>query len=65
MLNLLSAHQEVERYVVIDDESDCRDDLPFFQPINKTGLTMDIVDGVARYLKGETIRPSVSQPLCA
>ena len=54
MLTWLSAHQEVTRYVVIDDESDCLDDLPLFQPSNKTGLTMDIVEGAERYLKGET-----------
>ena len=54
MLHWLSAHQEVHRYAVIDDESDCLDDLPLFQPSNKSGLTMDIVDGVERYLKGET-----------
>jgi hypothetical protein len=54
MLEWLSTHQEVHRYVVIDDEDDCLDDLPLFQPSNKTGLTVEIVDGVARYLKGET-----------
>jgi hypothetical protein len=54
MLRWLSAHQDVHRYVVIDDESDCLDDLPLFQPSDKTGLTMDIVEGVERYLKGET-----------
>ena len=40
--------------MVIDDEDDCLDDLPLFQPSNKTGLTVEIVDGVARYLKAET-----------
>ena len=54
MLRWLSAHQEVTRYVVIDDESDCLDDLPLFQPSNKTGLTRDMVEAVERYLKGET-----------
>jgi len=54
MLAWLSAHQDVTRYVVIDDESDCLDDLPLFQPSNKTGLTMEIVEGAERYLKGET-----------
>lgn len=54
MLRWLGAHPEVHRYVVIDDESDCLDDLPLFQPSNKTGLTMDIVEGVERYLKSET-----------
>jgi hypothetical protein len=54
MLEWLSAHQEVHRYVVIDDESDCLDDLPLFQPSSKTGLTTEIADGVAKYLSGET-----------
>jgi hypothetical protein len=54
MLDWLSAHQDVHRYVVIDDESDCLDDLPLFQPSSKTGLTMEIADGVAKYLSGET-----------
>ena len=54
MLNWLSAHQDVHRYVVIDDESDCLDDLPLFQPSRKTGLTKEIADGVAKYLSGET-----------
>jgi hypothetical protein len=54
MLRWLSAHQEVHRYVVIDDESDCLDDLPLFQPSSKTGLTSEIADGVAKYLAGLT-----------
>lgn len=54
MLNWLSAHQDVHRYVVIDDESDCLDDLPLFQPSGKTGLTVEIAEGVARYLSGES-----------
>jgi hypothetical protein len=61
MLNWLSAHQEVHRYVVIDDESDCLDDLPLFQPSSKTGLTTEIADGVAKYLSGETDR-TMRQP---
>jgi hypothetical protein len=54
MLRWLSAHQEVRRYVVIDDESDCLDDLPLFQPSSRTGLTIEIVKGVDRYLAGKT-----------
>ena len=54
MLQWLSAHQEVHRYVVIDDESDCLDDLPLFQPSSKNGLTKEIADGVAKYLAGLT-----------
>jgi HAD domain in Swiss Army Knife RNA repair proteins len=54
MLKWLSAHQDVHRYVVIDDESDCLDDLPLFQPSSKTGLTTEIAEGVVKYLSGET-----------
>jgi hypothetical protein len=54
MLQWLSAHQEVHRFVVIDDESDCLDDLPLFQPSTKTGLTTEIADGVVEYLSGRT-----------
>ena len=54
MLRWLSAHQEVHRYVVIDDESDCLDDLPLFQPSSSTGLTVKIVEGVEKYLAGNT-----------
>jgi hypothetical protein len=42
MLRWLSEHQAVHRYVVIDDESDCLDDLPLFQPSSKTGLTIEM-----------------------
>jgi HAD domain in Swiss Army Knife RNA repair proteins len=54
MLKWLSEHQAVHRYVVIDDESDCLDDLPLFQPSSKTGLTIEIVEGVEKYLSGKT-----------
>jgi hypothetical protein len=54
MLQWLSAHQEVHRYVVIDDESDCLDDLPLFQPSSKTGITAEIAEGVVEYLSGRT-----------
>jgi len=54
MLRWLSEHQAVHRYVVIDDESDCLDDLPLFQPSSKTGLTIEIVEGVEKYLSGKT-----------
>ncbi len=64
MLSWLSAHQEVGRYAVIDDESDCLDDLPLFQPSNKTRLTTEIVEGVERYLKGETDE-TIRQPAIA
>jgi HAD domain in Swiss Army Knife RNA repair proteins len=54
MLQWLSAHQEVHRFVVIDDESDCLDDLPLFQPSARTGITTEIADGVVEYLCGRT-----------
>jgi HAD domain in Swiss Army Knife RNA repair proteins len=54
MLRWLSAHQEVHRFAVIDDESDCLDDLPLFQPSAKTGITIQIADGVVEYLSGRT-----------
>ncbi|GAC1344473.1 MAG: hypothetical protein NVSMB20_20170 [Bradyrhizobium sp.] len=44
----------ITRFVVIDDEDDELDDLPLFQPSAKTGITMEIVKGVERYLNGET-----------
>jgi hypothetical protein len=50
----LADHPRVTRFVVIDDEDDELDDLPLFQPSAKTGLTMEIVKGVERYLNGET-----------
>jgi len=54
LLAWLSAHPRVTRYAVIDDEDDELDDLPLFQPSSKTGLTMEIVRGVAKYLNGES-----------
>ncbi|MEA2942494.1 MAG: hypothetical protein QOD09_3023 [Bradyrhizobium sp.] len=54
LLAWLSAHPRVTRYAVIDDEDDELDDLPLFQPSAKTGLTMEIVRGAAKYLNGET-----------
>jgi len=50
----LSAHPKVTRYAVLDDEDDGLDDLPLFQPSARTGLTMDIVRGLEKYLNGET-----------
>jgi hypothetical protein len=54
ILSWLRKHPRVSRYAVIDDEDDELDELPLFQPSDKSGLTMDIVDGVARYLSGES-----------
>lgn len=43
MLKWLSRHPGVKRFAVIDDEDDGLDDLPLFQPSQKTGLTMQVV----------------------
>jgi len=52
----LSAHPDVTRFAVIDDEDDELDGLPLFQPSCKTGITDQIVEGVADYLNGRTDR---------
>ena len=56
ILEWLRNHPEVTRYVVIDDEDDELEGLPFFQPSSRIGLTEEIVDGVADYLNGQTER---------
>ena len=50
----LSAHRDVSRYAVIDDEDDELDTLPLFQPSASRGLTDEIARGVADYLDGKT-----------
>ena len=54
MLEWLSQHPKVTRFVIIDDEDDGLDDLPLFQPSAKTGLTPEIAKGVERYLNRQT-----------
>ncbi len=54
VLAWLSRHPKATRYVVIDDEDDELDGLPLFQPSAKTGVTMDIVKGVEKFLNGKT-----------
>ena len=54
ILDWLSEHPRVTRYAVIDDEDDELDELPLFQPSSKTGITMEIVTGVEKYLNGKT-----------
>lgn len=49
----LGAHPDVTRYAVIDDEDDCLDELPLFQPSAKTGITRGIAQGVEAFLAGE------------
>jgi HAD domain in Swiss Army Knife RNA repair proteins len=50
----LSDHPKATRYAIIDDEDDGLDNLPLFQPSAKTGLTMDMVKAVEKYLNGQT-----------
>jgi hypothetical protein len=54
ILEWLRNHPEVTRYVVIDDEDDELEGLPFFQPSSRIGLTEKIVEGVTDYLCGKT-----------
>ena len=56
ILQWISAHPEVERFAVIDDEDDELDDLPLFQPSDKIGLDPQTADGVVAYLNGQTDR---------
>jgi hypothetical protein len=54
MLKWLSLHPNVKRFAVIDDEDDGLDDLPLFQPSQKTGLTMEVVRAAEKFLNGKT-----------
>ena len=42
------------RYVVLDDDDDCLDELPLFQPSPKTGLTAEIARGIEHFLAGRS-----------
>jgi hypothetical protein len=50
MQSWLRQHPQVTRYVVLDDEDDCLDELTLFQPSSKTGLTEEICHGIEEYL---------------
>ena len=39
---------------VLDDDDDCLDELPLFQPSSKTGLTGEIARGIEDYLAGRS-----------
>jgi len=52
----LRQHPEAIRYVVLDDDDDCLDELPLFQPSSKTGLTEEIVLGIVEFLAGRSDR---------
>lgn len=54
MLAWLADHPKVTRYAVLDDEDDGLDNFPLFQPSARTGLTMELVRGLEKYLNGET-----------
>jgi hypothetical protein len=54
ILDWLRRHNDVERFIVIDDEDDELDDLPLFQPSRSTGLTDQMVAAAADYLNGKT-----------
>jgi len=54
LVSWLRNHPEVSRYVVLDDDDDCLDELPLFQPSSKTGLTSDIAKGIEDFLAGRS-----------
>jgi hypothetical protein len=54
ILAWLVAHPDTNRFAVIDDEDDELDELPLFQPNPATGLTDEIVEGLAAYLSGNS-----------
>jgi hypothetical protein len=50
----LRKHPEVTRYVVLDDDDDCLDELPLFQPSTKTGLTPQMAIAIEEFLAGRS-----------
>ena len=50
----LRQHPEMTRYVILDDDDDCLDELPLFQPSAKTGFTADIAKGIEEFLAGRS-----------
>jgi hypothetical protein len=50
----LRKHPEVTRYVVLDDDDDCLDELPLFQPSTKTGLTPEMAIAIEEFLAGRS-----------
>jgi hypothetical protein len=54
LLTWLRQHPDVTRYVVLDDDDDCLDELPLFQPSSKIGLTEEIAKGIEEFLAGRT-----------
>jgi hypothetical protein len=54
VITWLRQHPDVTRYVVLDDDDDCLDELPLFQPTSRTGLTSDISKGIEEFLAGRS-----------
>jgi hypothetical protein len=54
VITWLRQHPEVTRYVVLDDEDDCLDELPLFQPTSRMGLTPEISKGIEEFLAGRS-----------
>jgi HAD domain in Swiss Army Knife RNA repair proteins len=50
----LRKHPEVMRYVVLDDDDDCLNEHPLFQPSSKTRLTPGIAKGIEDHLAGRS-----------
>jgi hypothetical protein len=50
----LEAHPHVQRFAVIDDDDDCLDALPLFQPSAAVGLTEELAKAATDYLDGKT-----------
>jgi Swiss Army Knife RNA repair-like protein len=54
VITWLRQHPEINRYLVLDDDDDCLDELPLFQPSSKTGLTPVIAKGIEEFLAGRS-----------
>jgi hypothetical protein len=54
VMSWLRRNPEATRYVVLDDDDDCLDELPLFQPSPKTGLTAEIAKGIEDFLAGRS-----------
>ena len=54
VITWLRQHPEVTRYAVLDDEDDCLDELPLFQPTSRMGLTPEISKGIEEFLAGRS-----------
>jgi hypothetical protein len=50
----LASHPEIVRYVALDDDDDCLDELPLFQPDPQEGLTPEMAKGIEEFLAGRS-----------